>query len=102
MEIINTKKETLLEEMAILIFSPLLIAMLLAFVDERNYNFNRMRDFGNWVRLLMYSAGILAGQLFLNQIVLVKYVGTGEMILSIIIGGLIGIFFVIGFIYLVF
>lgn len=73
--------------------------MFLAFIDEGAYNFRWMSSIGNWIMLFIYALAIFLSQLLIFKVVLRKDKGAGKTLISIIVGAIIGVTFVIGMIY---
>jgi len=87
------------KELLILMVSSILIILFLFFIDEGNYNFNWATEPFVWVIFLIYTVPIFLGQLVMSKVVLRKINHTHKIILSILIGSVIGITFTIGIVF---
>jgi len=83
----------------LLIVSSLLITLLLSFIEEGNYNFQWIYDFGSWIAFFLYSIVFFFFQFLVFHIVLKKYQNAGKILLSILIGTSIGLLFMLGIIF---
>jgi len=87
------------KNLSLLFASSLLITMLLAFIDEGNYNFQWIYDFGSWIAFFMYSTVFFFFQFLVFQVLLKKYQKAGKVFLSILIGTAIGLIVMLGIIF---
>lgn len=87
------------KELLILMTSSILITLFLFFIDEGNYNFNWATEPFVWIVFLIYAVPIFLGQLAMSKIVLKKISRIHKIILSILIGSVIGISFTIGILF---
>lgn len=80
--------------------APLIFALattfFLFFIDEGYYNLNWMQNIGNWIAFVIYTIGLLFGQVIANLLILRNYKGKRKTILSAVIGIPLGIAFVVG------
>jgi len=84
------------KELLILVGSSILITLFLFFMDEGNYSFNWAMEPFVWIIFLIYMVPIFLGQLVMSRVVLRKISQTRKLILSILIGSVIGITFTVG------
>ena len=94
--ILNSKNINLF----IYIISAITLTMFLLYVDEGLNNFTWMTDPLNWVSFLIYASGIVAGQLFFENILLKNYKRQGKVLMSLFGGLLTGAFFIFLFLLL--
>jgi len=85
--------------LSLLIASSVLITMLLAFIDEGNYNFQWVYDFGSWIAFFMYSIVFFFFQFLVFKVLLKKYQKAGKVLLSILIGTIIALMFMLGIVF---
>ncbi|MDY8138224.1 hypothetical protein [Aquimarina sp. 2201CG5-10] len=78
-------------ELYILAISSILITSFLFFIDEGNYNFSWVTEPFVWLVFLLYAIPIFLGQLLLLKIVLKRLNGLNKIILSILMGSVLGI-----------
>jgi len=87
------------KELYILGISAVLITLFLFFIDEGNYDFNWSAEPFVWVIFLIYTIPIFLGQLLLSKVVLKNISQTKRIVLSILIGTIIGMTFTIGVLF---
>ena len=97
-ELISAKKQQK-ANLTILIVSSILITAFLFFIDEGNYNFKWAKDIFHWLIFLVYALPIFLFQFLISKAISKKVAGIKKNAISIIIGALIGITFVIGLIF---
>lgn len=76
-----------------LIISAVGITFFIFFIDEGYYNFNWMKNIGNWIMFIPYSGTIFLSQLFFYKIILRGYNKKGKVAISSISGPI--VFFII-------
>lgn len=63
-----------------------LIILFLFYIDEGYYNFNWMKQTGNWIVFVLYLAIFSVGQLITNYLILKSYKGGYKTTLTSVIG----------------
>ncbi|MDH7445945.1 hypothetical protein [Aquimarina sp. 2201CG14-23] len=87
------------KELFILGISSILITLFLFFIDEGNYDFNWVAEPFVWIIFLIYAVPIFLGQLLVSKVMLKNISQTNKMLLSILIGSVIGITCTIGILF---
>jgi len=95
----ETNTPTKDNNLSLLIASSVLITMLLAFIDEGNYNFQWVYDFGSWIAFFMYSIVFFFFQFLIFKVILKNYQKAGKALLSILVGTIIGLMFMLGIVF---
>ena len=88
--VLNSKNINL----AVYILSSITLTIFLLYVDEGLNNFSWMTDSLNWISFLIYTVGIVMGQLFFENILLKKFKKKGKIFISLFGGLIIGALFV--------
>jgi putative effector of murein hydrolase len=81
------------------VISTILITLFLFFIDEGNYNFEWMANWGNWIVFFVYAFPVFFAQVLFSKIIFGKVKKFGNTLRSIFIGSLTGLTFVIGVFY---
>lgn len=97
MEFILTKKQSF---SPVVFISPLLVVMLLFFIDEGYYDFRWMRQSANWLVFIVYYSGFLVTHYFAFRFFKNKYSGAELRWLVCGVGIPSGLFLVLGFFFL--
>ena len=87
------------QNVILIFFSALMITLLLAFIDEGNYNFNWVNDAGSWVALVIYVLVIFSILYLIFGVGLKKFQGPSNLILTILIGVIIGAMITLGVVF---
>ncbi len=96
---ITTNDKTTPYEIPLMLLAALAFTILMAYIDEGNYNFNWMNEGGSWIAVLMYTSAMFGGQLFLSRVVLNRYSGIGKMLAVIVLGSILGFFLLLAVFY---
>lgn len=72
-----------------------LFTVILVFIDEGAYNFNWIYNWGNWVVYFIYVLGIFTGQILSQHFLFKKLPTFLRILLSLVVGGSIGLITVI-------
>ncbi len=83
----------------ILAMSAVLITTFLFFIDEGFYNFNWMTDIGSWIAFLIYAPAIFVGQVLVFKFGMGNLQGKTKTLLSIVLGAILGLIFVVGVVF---
>ncbi|MHA7058930.1 hypothetical protein ACWGOQ_0017020 [Aquimarina sp. M1] len=83
-------------ELLILGVSSVLITLFLFFIDEANYSFSWTTEPYVWIIFLIYAIPIFLGQLALSKVILKKISKTKRIVLSMLLGSILGITCTIG------
>lgn len=87
----NKKKEYI----AVYALLTILVTTFLCFIDEGNFNFNWIYNWGNWVVFIIYAFGIFSGQILAQHFLFKKLETVERIVLSFVIGGAVGLIAVI-------
>lgn len=90
-----------LKEFNIPTFTSVLVIFFLFFIDEGYYNFNWMKEPGNWVAFVIYLLAFIFGQTIARFLILKKYSGKYRTALVSILGIPIGFAFIMLLFFLV-
>ncbi|PLX04171.1 MAG: hypothetical protein C0595_04475 [Marinilabiliales bacterium] len=82
-------------QIIILLIASTLISLFLFYIDEGYYDFNWMNNIGNWIAFMFYTFGIFGGQILFSKIILKKISLKLNLILSIILGSIFSLWFLI-------
>lgn len=85
-------------------FASLVMMTFLVFIDEGNYNFEWATDPMSVSGVVLVSAILVAGQVFVHTVVLKRYLGFCKGILSFILGTIlsfVGLFLLVFLVYVV-
>lgn len=83
----------------IFIAISILITMFLFYIDEGYYNFNWMRNRGNWGAFVIYLIPVFLGQLLIYRLIPLRYNTNGRVLVSVLTGTTLGLLFVIKIIF---
>lgn len=81
------------------ILSSILITFLLFYIDEGNYNFEWMLEPGSWVVFFIYAFPLYLTQVLFSKVIVKPQKGWENTFLSIIIGSITGLTFVMGVVF---
>lgn len=92
---VSQKKES--ADVLFIFLSAMMITFMLFYIDEGAYNFKWMRDAGNWIPFVLYTSGMIGGQVFIHQLFLKKQSGKHKLVFTALLGIPLGILFTIAF-----
>lgn len=81
------------------ILAAIAVVMFLFWIDEGYYDFRWMSSWGNWLMFLIYTGGLVLGELLANNVLSERYAGAKRTTMIIAIGIPLGIVIVLAGIF---